>query len=111
MHPWARKAFKVVAIVVGVPAAMIGYAMITEPRAEKKARQFCAELRLGMSTDGLDARAKAAGAEERFAKWMRSPYERPVMLVTFNGASPFSRHICSVEGDKTVEKFDYYYLD
>jgi hypothetical protein len=111
VHPWARKALKVVAIVVGVPAAMIGYAMITEPRAEKKARQFCAELRLGMSTEGLELRAKDAGAKESLSRWYRPPYERPVLYVTFIGASPFSRHSCVVMGDKTIEQLEYNYMD
>jgi len=87
------------------------YCSIAENSAERKAREFCQGLRVGMSVESLESRALADGAAQRQTKWIRLRYQVPALPVTFTGAFPMSRHICWVHGSPTLEKADYVYLD
>lgn len=97
--------------VVLVVIALVAYCFFSEKSAERKARAFCGMLYVGMSVETLDLQALAAGASERQTRWVRLPYDTPWLPVTFTGALPMSRHICSVHGAPTLLKAEYVHLD
>lgn len=97
------------AIVVVV--AFIAYCSVAENSAERKARAFCAELHVGMNVAPLRQRALDAGASERQTQWLHVPDQSPWLPVTFTGAFPLSRHVCSMTGSPTLVSAKYVYLD
>lgn len=96
---------------IAMVAAFIAYCSVAESRAEHKARDFCAELQVGMDVGPLKLRALDAGASERQTKWIHIPDQSPWLPVTFTGAFPPSRHICSVTGSPKLVSAKYVYLD
>jgi len=91
--------------------AFLAYCSLAERSAERKAREFCGALHVGMAVETLEVQALAAGASERQTKWHKLPYDNPSLPVIFTGALPMSRHICSVHGSPTLVKAEYVYLD
>ena len=77
-------------------ALFLAYAFYAERAASRKAADFCASVAPGDETDGLRERGISAGANERQTRWFH--YNgTDTMLVTFVGAPPFSRHICTLQ--------------
>ena len=90
------------------------YTGFLENKAEKKAKEFCAQIKVGDSTDGLIDSAFKAGAEEKYLKWQRMTNEsqKILLMAMFVGGTPFSRHFCDVEAiDQRVVNATYSYLD
>lgn len=106
-----RTCVQLVSAAVFVVGAFSAYCSLAEKSAERKAREFCGALHAGMVVETLDVQALAAGASERQTKWVKLPYDNPWLPVTFTGAFPMSRHICSVHGSPTLVKAEYVYLD
>ncbi len=101
------------AIICG--AAVVGlflYAAYSEKHAEQKAKDFCASVSVGSSSDGLIQKATNLGAEPRMNHWSRVTDEKAMLPVTFIGFTPFSRHICNIEASRSaVLTVGYNYLD
>ena len=85
--------------------------MYREPIAKKQAEDFCGTIKVGQSTDGIAEHAIAADAEARLAKWITGTDGIRVMLVTYIGMPPFSRHICWIKATSTVISAEYGYMD
>jgi hypothetical protein len=93
-------------------AALIAYAWYAEERAENKARLFCETEKEGASTENLMGRAIEAGADARQTRWFKRSGEPDWLPVTFTGALPLSRHICSIRStDGKLSEARYVYLD
>jgi hypothetical protein len=89
----------------------LAYGMYQEPRAETKAKAFCASVKVGDATDPLVERALAEGSEPAFTKWRQvAPDERQLMVI-FVGLPPFSRHICDIRAASRVLHAQYRHLD
>lgn len=92
----------------------LAYGKYQEPRAEAKARAFCASVKPGDPIEGLVERALAEGSVDTFTKWkplgVRSPDERQLPVI-FVGLPPFSRHICDIRATARVLDARYRYLD
>ena len=106
-----RTFIQLVSAAVLLVVAVLAYCSFAERSAEGKAREFCGALRVGMPVEALYAQAIAAGASERQTKWVKVPYDGAWMGVTFTGALPLSRHVCSVQGSPTLLRAYYVYLD
>lgn len=92
--------------------ALGGYAAYSENRAEKHANRFCADHKIGEEVKGLLEKAIAAGADERRTKWRTVQNEDDSLAVIFTGATPISRHICSIRAvDGKIKEIEYAYLD
>ncbi|MGM9483291.1 hypothetical protein ACS5PN_18995 [Roseateles sp. NT4] len=92
-------------------AAFAAYCSLAERSAERKAREFCGALQVGMAVEPLELQAIRAGASQRQTQWIKLPREDAVLTVTFTGAFPLSRHICNVHGSPTLARSEYVYLD
>jgi hypothetical protein len=110
-NPILRTFVQLVSAAVLVVVVFVAYCAFSERSAERSAREFCGALRVGMAVEPLEFRALAAGASKRQTKWIKLPDESPWLPVTFTGAFPMSRHICSVHGSPTLTKSEYVYLD
>lgn len=103
---------QIATIFILIIAALIGYAAYCENWAEKHANEFCAQLKVGQEVRGLLEQAIAAGADVRRTKWHTVQYEGEFLPIIFTGATPVSRHICSVMAlNGKITKKEYVYLD
>jgi hypothetical protein len=91
--------------------AFVTYCAMAEKSAERKARAFCGDLRVGASVADLQVRAVTAGASQRLTKWAYFEDGSAWLPVIFTGAFPMSRHICWVTGAPKLETAKYVYLD
>ncbi|WP_396271105.1 hypothetical protein [Ideonella sp.] len=94
-----------------VATMLIGYGWFTESQAKARAREFCEGIRVGEPAAPLLERAYAAGADQEQTHWFRAETDEAELSVTFTGATPFSRHICSIRGADFVKESRYAYLD
>lgn len=110
-----KRILKWIGVVLGIllliGVLQIGWGMYREPIAKKQAMDFCAGITVGQATKDIAEQAVASGAEARFAKWHAGPNGENVMLVTFVGMPPFSRHICTVKATSVVVSAEYHYMD
>ena len=79
--------------------------------AKRQSEEFWASVKIGTAVDDLLDRAKNAGADPRFTKWIAIPNEPSWLPATFVGLPPFSRHICSIKATTVVVSADYLYMD
>jgi hypothetical protein len=100
------------AIFILIAAALIAYAVYSENRAEKHANEFCDRLKVGQEVKGLLEHAVAAGADDRRTRWHTVQHDGESLPIVFTGATPISRHVCSVMAlnGKLTQK-EYVYLD
>lgn len=121
LNPMMNALKKVLKVALGLLGAWVlllivymAYGMYQEPRAEAKARSFCASVKVGDSAEDLVPRALAEGSLATFTKWtplaVRSPDERQ-LLVIFVGLPPFSRHVCEIRATSHVLDAHYTHLD
>jgi hypothetical protein len=110
-HPIVRAGVHIFSWVVVLIAALATYAAYSENKAERSAIEFCASVRVGEDTETLLAKAKASGADEQQTRWITLTGEDPWLPVTFTGATPLSRHICSIKAKGTIKSLHYVYLD
>jgi len=101
----------ILGILVVVVLAQFGWGIYREPIAKQEAIDFCATVKVGQSTDGIQERAIANGAMKSFAKWSTGTDGSQSMLVIFVGLPPFSRHICGIKANKEVISAHYRYID
>jgi hypothetical protein len=101
----------VLAILVLLGVAQIAWGIYREPIAKKEATDFCATVKVGQSTDGIQERAIASGALKPFAKWKSAADGAQTMFVIYIGMPPFSRHICSIKATNVVISAEYVYMD
>lgn len=101
----------ILAILVLVVLVQFGWGIYREPIAMQEAIAFCATIKVGQSTDGIQERAVASGAMKAFAKWSTEADGSQSMLVIFVGLPPFSRHICEIKANKVVTSAQYRYTD
>lgn len=106
-----RRLIRTLVVLLLVVVAFAGYASIAESRAESTARMFCEDTRIGESMDAVFDRARAAGSDERQTRFMKLPSGERWLPVTFTGAFPLSRHVCSVHGGGVVSEFKYMHMD
>ena len=110
-NPFIRTVIQLASAMFLAVTVVMTYCSLAERSAERKARDFCSTLQVGMSVESLESRALAAGASERQTKWIKWPDQDPWLPVTFTGAFPMSRHLCSIAGSPTLVKAEYRYLD
>lgn len=110
-QPFTRSCIRLATVGFLLSVMLIGYAWFSESRAESRARAFCDSVRIGDSSAPLLERAYVAGADSRQTKWLQVGGDEPWLPVTFTGATPLSRHICSIHGGNVVREFHYVYLD
>ena len=90
--------------------AQLAYGYYKEPIAKQLAIDFCAAVKIGDLADGLELKAQENGAS--IAKWSTSGDGQRVLMATYIGMPPFSRHICVIKADsKSVLEAKYTYLD
>lgn len=110
-----KRIFKWIGIVLGLFLVFgifqIGWGIYREPIAKKLATDFCAGINVGQSTDGIAERAIASGAEARLARWSLEPDGTSVLLVTYIGMPPFSRHMCTIRATTVVVSSEYDHMD
>jgi hypothetical protein len=103
-----------VQILLGVIVFIVGlifYVAYAEHSAMRNATEFCASVSIGERADRLLERARASGADERKTRWFEPRYDDRSLSVTFTGAVPLSRHICSIKATNVVTSAQYVYLD
>jgi hypothetical protein len=110
-HPLARSFAQLGTTLFLVLFGFVLYSFYAEDRAEKKALEFCATVSTGSSIQGLLERAIAVGADGRQTRWIRRSGDSDWLPVTFTGATPLSRHICSISANSTVIDAKYVFLD
>ncbi len=110
-HPVFRFLARPVVAVALAALALLAYASYAERAAEARARAFCSGLSLGDAPESLLRKAAAAGAEARHTRWFRSEGQESWLPVTFTGAFPLSRHICSVRATSVIQSAEYLHLD
>ena len=106
-----RAAVQIVSGATLLVLALIAYATYAERSAEKKARSFCSDVKIGDRVDRLLESAKWSGADERHTRWLQVPNEDRLLPVTFTGFTPISRHTCSVRASENVTSASYVYFD
>jgi hypothetical protein len=106
-----RAAVQIVSGATLLVLALIAYATYAERSAEKKARSFCSDVKIGDRADRLLESAKSSGADERHTRWLQVPNEDRLLPVTFTGFTPISRHTCSVRASENVTSASYVYFD
>ena len=85
---------------------------ISESRAEKSARDFCASVRPGDLADDVVKKAVAIGESAMFMRLPSQQGSNESLDVTFTGPFPFSYHSCSIEvASKHVASTKYVHFD
>lgn len=110
-----RRIAKWIGVILGILVlgvfAQFGWGIYREPIAKQEAIDFCATVKVGQSTDGIQERAIASGAMKSFAKWTNGMDGTQSMLIIFVGLPPFSRHICEIKANKVVFSAQYRHID
>ena len=96
-------------LLIGV--AQFAWGIYREPIAKKEATDFCATVKVGQSTDGIQERAIVSGALKPFAKWKSAADGTQTMIAIYVGMPPFSRHMCSIKATNVVVSAEYVYMD
>ena len=65
----AKWSVTILGILVVDVLAQYGWGIYREPIAKQEAIDFCATVKVGQSTDGIQERAVASGAMKSLAKW------------------------------------------
>jgi len=87
----------------------IGYA---EHSASQKAEAFCRETKVGDKMADVVDRIASAGADRRQSRVRPLANQENWVPVTFTGAMPLSRHVCTVHFDHDkVTKAEVRYID
>ena len=110
-HPIIRAVVQILSGIVVVIAVLVAYAAYSEYKAERSAVEFCASVSVGEDAEKLLAKATASGADRQQTRWRTSTDEDPWLPVTFTGATPLSRHICSIKAKGTIKSYHYVYID
>lgn len=88
----------------------LAYGYFKEPIAKQHAMDFCAAVKVGDPADGLEKKALEDGSS--LAKWNVSADGQRVLMATYIGMPPFSRHICLIRADsKVVLEARYTHMD
>lgn len=98
-------------LLVLLVAAQIGWGIYREPIAKKEAQDFCATVKIGQSSDGIQERAIASGAFKSWAKWHNMPDYTRTMSVMYIGMPPYSRHSCVIKATDVVQSAEYSHMD
>jgi hypothetical protein len=101
-------------LLLSVVAAMLCYAaygFYAEKKASHEATEFCKSIKPGEQTESVISRAEQAGADRRSLKWIQGTEESKLLMVTFAGLPPFSRHVCTVKAGARVTQVDYSHVD
>jgi hypothetical protein len=110
-----KKILKWIGYLIGIWLALIvagmAWGMYREPIAKQEAKDFCATVKIGQSTDGIHERALASGASEMRAKWILGNDGTRTMFVTFIGMPPFSRYSCVIKSTDVVISAEYDHMD
>ena len=110
-RPIFRAAVQILSGVAVLIAVLVIYAAHSEYKAKRSAVEFCESVSVGEDAQTLLARATASGADIQQTRWHTSTAESLWLPVTFTGASPLSRHICSIEAKGTIKSYHYVYHD
>jgi hypothetical protein len=110
-HPIVRAIVQIISGAVLLVIALVVYAAYAEWSGERKAKEFCATVKIGENADALLERAQSSGANERLTRWNKVSIQERWLPVTFTGFTPLSRHTCSVRALENVTSFKYIYLD
>jgi hypothetical protein len=110
-----KRILKWIGIILGIWVLMfvaqMGWGYYREPIAKKQAKDFCATVKVGQSTEGISERAIASGAVRWLANWVPASDKSRVMYVAYIGLPPFSRHMCSIKATDVVISAEYVYTD
>lgn len=108
----ARGLGKAVLALVLLLGLFMAYSAYSERGASGKAEAFCGAIPAGADIEGLHEQALAQGADERQTRWTTLDAGEALLSVTFEGAPPFSRHICQVTSRQgRVARTELVYLD
>jgi hypothetical protein len=110
-----KRIFKWIGYLIGIWLVLIiagmAWGLYREPIAKQEAKDFCATVKVGQKTDGLQEQALASGASEMRAKWILSGDGTRTMFVTFIGIPPFSRYSCVIKATDVVISAEYDHMD
>jgi len=110
--PLAVRAVMSLAAALGlVVVALVVYVAVSERSAERRAIAFCLAVKVGESPAGLLEQARAAGASSRQSYWTQQESGERDLSVVFEGATPQSRHVCSVQAKDSILRADYLHLE
>jgi len=110
-----KRILKWIGYLIGIWLALIvagmAWGMYREPIAKQEAKDFCATVKVGQSTDGIQKQALASGVSDMSAKWLLGGDGTRTMFVTFTGMPPFSRHSCVIKAAEVVVSAEYSHMD
>jgi hypothetical protein len=104
----------VVGFVLAIAACFVvglAYGYYREPIAKVAAKDFCASVQVGGSTEGIVERALKAGSMAAFTKWQPQGNDERTLNVIFVGMPPFSRHTCTITATNVVVRARYSHMD
>ena len=109
--PKTHKFLITISVLVIPILVFAAYGAYRERLAKPQSVEFCASVKVGDATEGLLERAIGSGAEARLTRWRAPQNESRVLMATFVGMPPFSRHICVIRATEKVISAQYTYLD
>jgi hypothetical protein len=103
-----RSRWVALAVVLAVSGSF-GSCLLTERRAETKAKSFCARFVIGGDFNQAVAAVNAAMDAKKGAFVHEG---EQTVFVSYSGVPPYSRHLCSIDGiDDKIIRVSYEHVD